>query len=44
MRLEMKETESPEQNNDGYGREQSRKRYAVEGIVDLGPHRGPDSA
>src|ERR1700676_981439 len=43
MSLEMKKTKSSEQDNDRYGGEKRRKHYAMEGIVDLGPHRVPDS-
>ena len=44
MRFKMKEAESPEQDNDGYGGEKSREHYVMEGVVDLGPHRDGDSA
>src|ERR1700682_3159768 len=43
MSLEMKKTKSSEQDNYRYGGEKRRKHYAMEGIVDLGPHRVPDS-
>jgi hypothetical protein len=41
MRLEMEETESPEQDNHGYGGEKSRKYDVMEGVINLGPHRAP---
>ena len=41
-RLEMEETESPEQDNHGYGGEKSRKYDVMEGVINLGPHKGPD--
>jgi hypothetical protein len=42
MRLEMEDTESPEQYNYGDSSEKSRKHYAMEGVVNLGPHRDPE--
>ena len=44
MRFKMKKTKSAKQHDDWYSGDEGRQQYALEGVINLGPHKDPDFA